>query len=196
MKYISVVLLIVFMTVAANAQTSFFGMTYDVSIPTGETEKVISGVQWRGMGLEGRWYLEKNLTMGFSWDWNVFHEVVLTTAEINNIAVTGNQNRVINSFPFLLTGHFYLKGGSFTQPYFGLGVGTYYVKKSLDIGIFTVDSDKWQFGLAPEIGFLFPMDLGFNIILKLRYNYAFESGDTAALSYFGINVGFASIELF
>ena len=39
MKYISVILLVIMMSVAANAQSNFFGMTYDVSIPVGDTEE-------------------------------------------------------------------------------------------------------------------------------------------------------------
>lgn len=196
MRYISIILLVIVCSVAVHAQSSFFGMTYDVSIPTGDTEKYISGVQWRGFGLEGRWYTSKNITLGFAWDWNVFHESSLETAELETGAVTGNQNRTINAFPFLFTAHYYLKGGSFVQPYFGIGAGTYFVKKRLDVGIFTLEEEKWHFGVAPEIGFLFPMDLGFNILVKLKYNYMFESGDAEAQSYLGINVGFASIELF
>lgn len=196
MKYIAVILLVIMSSMALQAQSSFFGMTYDVSIPTSETEKIISGVQWRGMGLEGRWYTSKNISLGFAWDWNVFQETVLTTVNRDNKTVTGNQIRNINAFPFLMTATYYLKGGSVVQPYFGLGAGVYFVKKRLDIGIYTLDEDTWQWGLAPEIGFLFPMDLGFNLMLKLRYNYAIDAGKGDALSYFGINVGFASIELF
>jgi len=196
MRYISIILLVIICSVAVQAQSSFFGMTYDVSIPTGDTEKYVSGVQWRGFGLEGRWYTSKNFTLGFAWDWNVFHESSLETAELETGAVTGNQNRTINAFPFLFTAHYYLKGGSFVQPYFGIGAGTYLVKKRLDVGIFTLEEEKWHFGLAPEIGFLFPMDLGFNLQIKLRYNYVIKNGDAEAESYLGINVGFASIELF
>jgi outer membrane protein W len=196
MKYISIILLIIVTSVSVQAQSSFFGMTYDVSIPTDNTADYISGVQWRGMGMEGRWYTSKNTSLGFAWDWNVFQEVVLETVDIENRSITGNQVRNINAFPFLLTGHYYLKGGSFVQPFFGLGAGVYFVKKKLDVGIYGFEEDTWQWGLAPEVGLLFPMDMGFNLMLKLRYNYAFDSGNGDALSYLGINVGFASIELF
>ncbi len=196
MRYVSIILLVIICSVAVQAQSSFFGITYDVSIPMGDTEKYVNGVQWRGFGLEGRWYTSKNITLGFAWDWNVFHESSLETAELETGAVTGNQNRTINAFPFLFTAHYYLKGGSFVQPYFGIGAGTYLVKKRLDVGIFTLEEEKWHFGLAPEIGFLFPMDLGFNLQIKLRYNYVIKNGDAEAESYLGINVGFASIELF
>ena len=104
MKYISIILIIIVSTAAVQAQSSFFGMTYDVSIPTDKTGDFISGVQWRGMGLEGRWYTSKNMTLGFAWDWNVFQEVVLETANVENRAITGNQVRNINAFPFLMTG--------------------------------------------------------------------------------------------
>jgi outer membrane protein W len=196
MKYLSIIIIIILGTVSVQAQSSFFGMTYDVSLPTDKTDDFISGVQWRGMGIEGRWYTSENMSLGFAWDWNVFQETLLATAERENMAITGNQVRNINAFPFLMTAHYYLEGGSVVQPYFGLGAGVYFVKKRLDVGIYNIDEDKWQFGVAPEVGFLFPMDLGFNLLLKLKYNYAFETTNAPAVSYFGINVGFASIELF
>ena len=195
MKYISVILLVVLMSFTANAQTSFFGMTYDVSFPLDEgTEVFGNGPQWRGFGIEGRWYLSKSFSMGFAWDWNVFHKVELETMQIENGAITGVQNRIMNIFPFLATGQLYL-GGDGIQPYLGLGVGAFYVKRQLDIGILSENRNAWQFGVAPEIGFLFPMDMGFNILLKLRYNYAMETGDEKAVNYVGINVGFASVSL-
>jgi opacity protein-like surface antigen len=196
MKYITIILLIIMSSVAVNAQSSIFGMTYDVSIPTGDTEKLISGVQWRGFAMEGRWYTSKNTSLGFAWHWNVFQETVLTTVNVDNKAVTGNQVRNINAFPFLMTGHFYFKGGSFAQPYLGLGAGVYFVKRRLDIGIYTLDEDKWQFGVSPEVGLLFPVDLGFNLMLRAKYHYAFETSSADAVTYFSVNVGFASIELF
>lgn len=196
MKYISIFALVIIMSVSAGAQSSFFGMTYDVSVPLGDTKEYTGDTQWRGFGLEGRWFTNKSTSLGFSWDWNVFHDVVAGTEQIKNGAVSGIQNRTINAFPFLVTGHYYLKMGKSIKPYVGLGIGTYYIKRQLGLGIYALDTDKWHFGFAPEIGLLFPFDLGFHLHLKLRYNYALAAGDVAAQQYIGINIGFASIELF
>ena len=196
MKYISVVLLVISLSVAGEAQSNLFGLTYDVSVPLSDTKEAFdSGPQWRGMGLEGRWYLNKSASLGFAWDWNVFHQVVLKTAEFNYGAATGYQNRTLNAFPVLMTGHYYLKGSSAVQPYLGLGAGVYYVKRKFNLGILSIDNDAWQFGFAPEVGLLFPMEPGFNLLFKLRYHYGFESGDNKAVSYLGISVGFASVSL-
>jgi len=195
MKYISVILLVVMMSVAANAQSSFFGMTYDVSLPMSDTQEAFGGgAQWRGIGMEGRWYTNKNMSFGFSWDWNVFHAVVLETVELERGAVTGNQNRTMNAFPVLATGQYYF-GGKSTQFYVGLGIGAYNILRNFDIGILATSSNVWQFGVAPEVGVLFPMDMGYSILFKIRYNYAMEAGDSKAVSYLGINIGFASISL-
>jgi hypothetical protein len=183
------------MSFAANAQSSFFGMTYDVSLPISDTQEAFGGgAQWRGVGLEGRWYTNKHLSFGFSWDWNVFHAVVQETVELENGAVTGIQNRTMNAFPVLATGQYYF-GSSGIQPYVGLGIGAYNILRNFDIGILSISSNKWQFGIAPELGLLFPMDMGYNIIFKIRYNYAMEAGDNKAVTYLGFNVGFASISL-
>ena len=103
MKYTAIFLLVFLMLTAAHAQSSFFGMTYDVSIPLGDTKEYTGGTQWRGFGMEGRWYSSKNTSIGFAWDWNVFHDVISGTQEIRNGAVTGVQIRTINAFPFLVT---------------------------------------------------------------------------------------------
>jgi hypothetical protein len=196
MKHILVIMMVALFAAGVQAQSNLFGVSYDVSLPLADTQEAIgSGPQWRGIGLEGRWYLNKAASLGFAWDWSVFHHVVLETAQFDYGAATGYQNRTLNVFPVLATGHYYLKGGSVVQPYFGLGAGAYYVIRDFQLGILSINDKTWQFGLAPEIGFLFPMDMGFNLLLKLRYNYAFETGDKKSVSYIGINVGFASISL-
>ena len=196
MKYTAIVVLIFFLAVGAQAQSNFFGITYDVSLPLGDTKDTFdNGIQWRGFGLEGGWYLNKSTTLGFSWNWDVFHYVTLETAQFNYGAATGYQNRTLNALPLLLTGHYYFKGSSSIQPYIGLGAGAYYIKRKFDLGLLSYEEGAWQFGFAPEAGLLFPMDSGFEFLLKLRYHYALESGDNKAVSYFGISLGFVTVSL-
>jgi outer membrane protein W len=89
------------------------------------------------------------------------------------------------------TVHYYF-GGKNIKPYLGLGAGVFYVKRQFEIGLLTTNINKWQFGLAPEIGIMFPIDFDYKIIFKIKYNYAFKSGDAKALSYLGINIGILS----
>ncbi len=196
MKYLTIIMLIFAMGITAHAQNNFFGMSYNVAFPTGNTADYIEGTQWRGMGMEGRWFLSRNTSMGFAWDWNVLHDVVSGTSEISNGAVTGTQVRTINAMPFLLTGHYYLQGASWMKGFAGLGVGTYFTKRNMNLGVFTAEESEWMFGLAPEIGVMIPFDMGFFLSLKFRYNYAFEAGDIPAQSFYGISIGFASLSLY
>ena len=56
---------------------------------------------------------------------------------------------------------------------------------------FLFDDNNWHFGLAPEVGVTFPLGwrvAGFGMV---RYNYAFSSGGTGAIQYWGINLGVA-----
>ena len=59
-----------------------------------------------------------------------------------------------------------------------------------------LEENNWHFGMAPEIGLMFP---GYSSIffINLRYTYAFKAGQTVGgnegtdWQYFGLNVGVA-----
>jgi len=58
----------------------------------------------------------------------------------------------------------------------------------MDMGMFTMQSDVWQFALRPEVGVLITtprMDL----ILAAKYFSGFKANDTEGQQYFTINVG-------
>jgi len=63
------------------------------------------------------------------------------------------------------------------------------------IGIHSFQQDEWQWGIAPEIGFLVPLSRGSTLIVNGKYNYAFtgESPVGADINheYWTIGIGFA-----
>ena len=180
----------------AHAQNSgLFQVTYNMAAPMGDTKDFTDGYSWRGFNIGGRWFVNKNLSWGLNFGWNIFDQKITGTTEIENGAATGTQIRYLNSWPMMLNTHYYFGSKYSFRPYVGLNAGTYYIYERLDFGIYTIDRDNWHFGLAPELGFTYPVSESL-LLVNLQYNYAFASGTSIggsakAFSYIGINVGFA-----
>lgn len=172
---------------------SYSAVTYNMGLPVGDTKDFISPYSWRGMGLEFRKFNSPNTSFGFSLGWNVFHEESNETIEIasGSGSATGNQDRSINAFPIMVGFQYYLGQEGAARPYVGLSGPGYYMIQRLDIGVFSFQDDGWNWGLAPEIGFLVPLQSEATLLLNIRYNYAFEGYDRGPFSYIGFNVGFA-----
>jgi len=181
---------------AAYAQfwgQSYSAITYNMGLPVGDTKDFVSPYSWRGMGLEFRKFNSSNTSIGFSLGWNVFHEETSETIEIGDGRghVTGNQDRSINAFPIMVGFQYYLGPEEGARPYVGLSGPGYYMIQRLEIGVFAFEDDGWNWGFAPEIGVLVPLQSEATLLLNVRYNYAFEGYGRGPYSYLGFNVGFA-----
>lgn len=193
---VAVCLLLLGMTGQALAQDDWYGaFTYQLSFPTGDTKTYINDISWRGVGLEWRKLIEPKTSVGVMFGWNVFHERVTGSFEIPSGAVWGTQDRYINSYPMMLSVDKYLgeKGDDY-RPYFGLNAGGFIVSQRFAVGIVQFSNDSWEWGIAPEIGVIVPMNRDNAFIINARYNYAFTTNElgthTYNLSYIGLNVGF------
>jgi len=170
----------------ASARESWAILNYEMSIPTGDTSDFVDQTSFRGIGFEGRWFQAHNTSIGYSLDWNVLHEKTSDAIVANNATVSGVQDRTINVFPMLVTGHYYF--GPDHLFFAGLGAGLYFMEQRLDIGIFTLDNDTWHLGVAPEIGMAFDLTYDVKAILGLRYNYGFEASGTK-IDYMTVKFG-------
>lgn len=194
-------LMILGLTAASQAQfmgDSYGAVTYNMGLPVSDTKDFTDAYSWRGMGLEFRKFTKDNMSVGLSLGWNVFHQEVNETSpilegrsEIGGHA-TGNQDRTINAFPLMVGFQFYASDQGHARPYFGISGPGFYIEQRLDIGVFSFQEDGWNWGLAPEVGLLVPVAGGdANMLLNVRYNYAFEGYGRGPYSYLGFNVGFA-----
>jgi len=173
-------------------------ITYQISMPTGDTEKFISDYSYRGFGLDFRSFAAKNTSVGFATGWNVFHERTSKTIELNTEkpgAITGVQDRLVNAFPVMLNVHQYFGKRRDIRPYIGLNAGGFFMLQQFDIGIYSFQEDEWQWGMAPEIGVIVPLKGNGSIIINGKYNYAFTGdhpvGGDINHEYWMIGIGFA-----
>ena len=193
-----IIIIAVLASTSSFAQRSFWSFNYPMSFATGEQQEFIEAASFRGIGIDGRGFLDTNISLGGSFSWEVFNEIKRDLppepidAGIENVegAITGVQYRFINTLPIMVNGHFYLGSSGATRPYFGLGVGTSYVEQRTDIGFVSIIGKKWGFAVQPEVGVMIPFGLtgaGANISGKFRYTT--KTADTLPISFFTLAVG-------
>ena len=193
-RYIYIIALVIMASTSAFAQ-GLFSVTYDIGLPMGSTTDFIGAPSFRGFGIEGRAFITDNLTYGGSFNWAVFYEEFgpqeWTDEEQETRTAYGKQYRYINSFPLMATMHYYFGEWDETRIYAGGGIGAQKIDQRTDVGIYTINSNKWRFGLAPEVGVLIPVNFNSSINVAVRYQYAVKAGDADAVSYLNFKIGLA-----
>lgn len=199
MKYVLTMVLIIALSTGALAQSKITALTYNISIPEEDMTGYISDTSWRGIGFDGRWFMgggDRPLAFGISLAWHVFNRGESGTLVFPNGALTGKQNRYLNSFPIMATAHYYFGSKDRFWLYVGGGLGTYYIIQRFEIGVIALEETNWHFGAYPEVGVHIPLE-DMDIIINGRYNIAFEAGESITGDggkewiYWGINVGLA-----
>ncbi len=179
---------------AARAQLppTLVGVSYQFSIPIGETYNYTHPVSWRGIGLDVASFIRPELAVGLAFGWNVFAENTTSTINFKNVDITGNQDRVLNVWPTLVNVRYFPKISTNRdiQPYVGANVGGYIIERYLAIGLTASQETHFHFGLAPEIGVFFQNPVG-AVFLNARYNMAFASGGVPFQQFLSINLGYA-----
>jgi outer membrane protein len=168
-------------------------LSYNIAMPTGDLNDFISNNSFRGFEVEGRRFIQPNLSWSLSWQWNTFNEATSGTFKIPNGHITGNQHRILYSWPFLAKAHYYFGeptlGNRNAVPFVGLGAGAYWIRQTLEFGIVAVEETSWHFGFSPEAGVLIPTVGANDVVLSAGYHHAFESGGNGPHSYWTVKLG-------
>jgi len=191
MKRILILLTIVISSQAVLAQGNFV-ISYPISFPMGDLKDYIGATSFRGISMEFNKRAKPTLDVGIEASWHVFYERVAEKAyTFETATITGIQYRYTNAVP-LLAQFKYLKeaGGGKTHPYAGLGIGTTYVERATDVGLYRITNNAWQFCLRPELGVQVKAGYGASFMLGVKYYANFAAKDLEGQSYLSINVGF------
>ena len=199
MKLKSIIILFLLLSVNLFAQDFLTGLTYSISVPTGETSDFINSTSFKGLSIDLRKFFSHNASVGFLIGWSTFEEETNETISTSVGDVSGEQNRLINSFPVMITTDYYFGEGREFKPFIGIGVGMYYIYHQLEQVEQNLESNKWHFGVAPEVGFAYLLESVYAFV-NVRYNYAFGVENeitkiSTAQSYLTFNIGFAFIPL-
>lgn len=188
-KKIFLMLLVGTISVGAFAQTTF-SIQYSLGFG-GTINDYITSTSVRGATFEYKIYPSPNISIGIDAGWNHFYERrAYDTYTAGTMSLSGVQFRYANAVPIFATTSYYLKPGEKINPYLGLGIGTVFMSRFVDMGVFRVTEEEWHFALKPEAGVLVNLAPDMDLILGLRYNNAFATSDTDAISYMMFNVGF------
>ena len=169
---------------------SLWSFTYNMSFPMGDTKDYISKASFRGIALDGRWFVDNNVTVGGSLGWNVFYEKTnKATLIVDNLTLTGTQFKYINAVPMYFNAAYYLNEGSYVRPYFAANIGTIFTAQRTDMGLYSLYDKEWKFAVAPEVGVTIQTYNSLNVMFNVRYNYGLETKYINPLSYLGVNIG-------
>ncbi len=200
MKTIYSIIFSLFLSAQVFAQDSHFMMSWDVTVPLGETADYTGEVSWLGFSMQWRKFMTDHVSVGLNFSWNVLSQRTSETEEFKftpdgsdrpiSGTLTGEQFRYLNSFPILVEGHYYTGDpyDSAARFFAGGGIGVTPIQRRTEIGTISVDDTNWHFTIAPEIGVLFPLD-DFGIYVAANYNYALKVKETIDYSFLTFNVG-------
>lgn len=178
----------------ASAQDWFGMATWQVSFPTGDTKTFTDEVSFRGAGLDFRRTLSGGTSAAVMMAWNVFHERTEGTIDLGYGAVSGSQDRYINSFPVMIGVLHYFGGKRSTRPYIAVNGGGFVLIQTFRIGVTEIEVDDWEWGVAPEVGVIIPIRTGAWFVVNGRYQYSPTSESLTEhevdLTYYQINIGF------
>jgi outer membrane protein W len=194
-KLKSIIILFIVLSVNLSAQDLLTGLTYSISVPAGETRGFIAKTSFKGLSIDLRKFFSHNTSIGFLVGWSAFEEETNTTISTSIGDISGEQSRLINAFPVMITTHYYLGEGREFRSFIGIGAGMYYFYHQLEQVEENLESDKWHFGIAPEAGFVYLLESVYAFI-NVRYNYAFSAENeitkiSTSQSYLAFNIGFA-----
>jgi len=176
----------------ADLPPTLVGVSYQFSIPIGETYTYTPPVSWRGVGLDVATFIRSDLAVGLAFGWNVFFTNTTSTITYRGTEITGNQDRTLNVWPTLASARWFPKISSNKdlQPYVGGLIGGYIIERYLAIGQTATQETHYHFGLAPEIGVFIQNPAG-AVFINARYNMAFASGGVPFQQFLSFNLGYA-----
>jgi outer membrane protein len=189
-KIILVLLLTAIVTVTqVKAQGGMFSVQYSMGFATGDLKEFNNAASFRGMSFEYRYLMQPSMSVGLETGYNLFYDKMdYATYTKGTISVSGIQYRYTHAVPALATFDYYLIPDTKFNPFVGLGVGTIYSSRDLDMGMFTQENDVWQFALRPQVGVLITTSM-FDLIVAGKYFNGFKANDVDGQSYFALNVG-------
>jgi len=180
----------------ADAQSNMSVISWNITIPRTNYSEFIDEVSYRGFSIEGRKFKGRHATIGISLAWQVLDQETFSTFHKEKgdvgLDLSGENWRYSNMFPILLTAHYHMRRDGETRPYFGVGAGAYYIKERVDIGVYQINESDWHFGVAPEVGLLFPAGYGTEIMIGAKYNYVYQAGDSPTRDWFNVLIGLSS----
>lgn len=180
-------------------KAQLINLNYQISVPLGDIKDFTDKASFRGIDLEYHHFMGDNFSLGAAIGWNVFyHNLDHHTDDFkfygsdNIYTITGNQYRYINTVPIMAIGRYYFTDNTTSvRPFAGLGIGTRWTEKRLEVGQYSSTISRWQFSFAPEIGMYVPLSDQFALNFGARYSYGTKAahGRVPEFQSFAFSIG-------
>ncbi len=177
-KIILAIAVLGFLGNSVQAQT-YTDLYYTVGIPMGATADKIDGdASWRSFGFEWGQHLEEDRSIGFELGWHVYSgretNARIPVGDNGTGILQGTKLTYYNIFPMQANYRYFLGDGD-VRPFIGLAVGTTFISERIDMGIYSVTSDRFRFSGTPEIGGEYWVHSRMRVFASARYFYAFQN---------------------
>ncbi len=177
---------------AGQAQQNIYMLEYPIGIATGDLNDFINNPSFRGFNFGYRNMVDVNRAVGIDIGWQTFFEKKgLATYYDGTAALTGVQYRYTNAFTASLQVDQVFADGKDIRPFIGIGAGTSYVRRTLDMGLYRLEKDPWQFMVQPEAGVSFYLANGNALMLSANYYWGAKTKELEGQSWVSMNIGFA-----
>ena len=180
-------------------KAQMLNLNYQISLPMNQVKDFTDKASFRGFDIEYHQFLGDQFSIGAAIGWDVFYKDKKHTpgnfrfnGNSNVYTITGNQYRYINTVPMLAIGRYYFTDNTTAvRPFVGLGIGTSWTERRLEVGQFASTISRWQFALAPEVGMYIPSNDQFAFNVGARYNYGTKAahGRVPEIQTFSFNFG-------
>lgn len=180
-------------------KAQLLNLNYQISLPLGQTKNYTDKASFRGFDIEYHHFINEQFSLGLAVGWDVYYQNKDNyTGDFRFhgndgiYTITGNQYRYINTVPILAIGRYYFTDNTTTvRPYAGIGVGTSWTEKRLEVGQFSSTISRWQFSFAPEVGMYIPVTDQFAFNAGVRYTYGTKAahGRVPEMQAFTFNIG-------
>ncbi|MGD1892714.1 MAG: outer membrane beta-barrel protein [Cyclobacteriaceae bacterium] len=179
--YFTFALLLLNQSVEAQRYTGLMGLSWNVSVPLGQSTNFVGETSLRGGQFEFRDFLNSNLSLGGSLGWNGYQEYEpRETYPIDNGAITTDLTKFVYTLPVLFNVHRYFPVSENVLPYIGAGIGAKYSRHAIYYSIYTTEENKWGFAVRPEIGVIFPIN---DVGIILAADYLWATNDSSILNF-------------
>jgi hypothetical protein len=180
----------------APAQEWYGAVSYQISQPRTDTERFVNNPSYLGWGLDFRKMVKDDISLGGMFAWNIFDEETSDPIKLaNGGTATGLQQRTLNAFPIMFNASYYFGQRGGIRPYLGMNLGGFVFIETFSIGIWEIEETRWDWGMAPELGLIIPMNREFSLMFATRYHYAFTGesvvGSDINNAYVSFNIGLA-----
>lgn len=191
MKNVFILILFFLCGQSVFSQGSNFVITYPIGFPMGDLHSYINKTSFRGINMEFDKHQKQDLDIGIESGWNVFYSREDSKVYTDGTtSISGIQYRYTNSVPILATARKYFDKGKASLPYASLGLGTLYVNRATDFGLYRITTEAWQFCIRPEIGIAIKGHEGVMGTISAKYYWAFNTKDLTGQPFLSLNIGF------